>query len=75
MTLFIQIIRNSHLINYNIVRNSQQNTLHPSYSERVGAGKTVHYNRVFTITEFTINRMKCISILTVKATLKPSNKE
>jgi hypothetical protein len=25
------------------------NTLHPSYSERVGAGKSVDYNRVFTI--------------------------
>ncbi len=32
-------------------------TLHLSYSERVGAGKTVHYNRVFTINvfDYTIN--------------------
>jgi hypothetical protein len=30
-------------------------TLHPSYSERVGAAKIVHYSRVFTISEFTIN--------------------
>ncbi len=27
-------------------------TLHLSYSERVGAAKTVHYNRVFSINEF-----------------------
>jgi hypothetical protein len=38
-------------------------TLHPSYSERVGAAKMVHYNRVFTINEFTINGMKCICFI------------
>ncbi len=36
---------------------NMRNTLHPSYSERVGAAKIVHNNRVFTINiiNFTIN--------------------
>jgi hypothetical protein len=35
------------------------NTLHPSYSERVCAGKPVHYKRVFTVIKFAI---KCNTI-------------
>jgi hypothetical protein len=43
----------------NNILNFKTYTLHPRYSERVGTAKIVDYNRVFTISEFTINGMKC----------------
>jgi hypothetical protein len=33
------------------------------YKLRIGAEKPVHNNRVFTVIEFTINRMKCRSFV------------
>ncbi len=36
--------------------------LHHCYSEGVSAAKIVNYKLVFTISEFTLNGMKCIII-------------